>query len=186
MNAEAAALQRKLDAAIAEKGGLEPFRSHALQHLQVKTVIKVRRSRPSRPPRSALCCTRRRQLKHRAVATPRQLDPYAQNPRDTQESHCCQIQSLAVNLSDPSCRNLFATAAHGQVSECLAAPQLKRLAIGFHQAQVPSCMQLLIASQTPIPPRQVTIYDGLHFGDHIAVVCQYAGPLTTDGKCLVS
>lgn len=90
-------------------------------------------------------------------------------PRSPQESHCCQIQGLAANTADAACRNLFATAAHGQV-------RLLAHVYSWFTALRRSSLPAYKLDRTIYMHTQVTIYDDAHLGDHLAVVAQYAPP----------
>ena len=79
-----------------------------------------------------------------------------------QESHCSPVQHLDMNMCDADCRNLFATVARDQVSQ-------------VQSLHVRSCAPLLCQQGTNSPQLllwllQVTIYDDMHMGDHVAVV----------------
>lgn len=91
-----------MDAAVKHAGGLDAFRRHALSRLKVKTVVRVRTPRRARPQSSAV--------------PPRQPCANHACAPALQESHCCQIQALAANAADATCRNLFATAGRGQAT----------------------------------------------------------------------
>lgn len=78
-----------------------------------------------------------------------------------QESHCSPVEHLDMNLCDADCRNLFATVAKDQVSQ---HPADTSVCLHQHCRQVGNSFALLVWSL------QVTIYDDMHMGDHVAVV----------------
>lgn len=89
MNSETNAFVRGVQQSIEASGGLQTYRKHVLQHLQLKAVIKVRWHQ-----------------------NPAAVSVHLHHQLSVQESHCSPVQQLEFH---PTLLNLFATVGDNQV-----------------------------------------------------------------------
>lgn len=106
--------------------GEAAYRAHALQHLKLKTVVKVGHERRRRGWLEAAINPRlRRHGAAHVCRTTSGARPPARTTGRPQESHASTIQGLAFNHTVPDLHNLFCTVGKDQVPRRVALFGLK-------------------------------------------------------------
>lgn len=161
MNAEAERLVEARREEVERLGGLGAYRLRALQNLKLKTVIKVRGhalgSEECRHRRNSLVTALR-------CSTHPPPPPLAACRCRLQESHASPVQALAVNHTDPSLCNLFATVGKDQATGVHAParspgrrqqPACRGLSGAAGGRAQPAAARCLANSSCPPPPNSV-------------------------------
>lgn len=112
MNTLQAALQRDIQRDIADRGGLDQYRDHALRHQQLKTVVRVS-GQPAANTRLRQRAVQERT--HPIYAHCTQLGSCV-SALASQESHCTPVIQLAFNSTSSSVGNLLATVGGDQAT----------------------------------------------------------------------